>query len=100
MIKTTDIFLTKNDLEKISNRGCKICGNNNFSWYNLKEMAICKKCGTSYHPVGEGALDCLAKTQGEIKIYRSSSIDNPREDYSVQTKKYGYSLKKTYSSQK
>jgi len=99
MIKIQEIFLTKNDLKKIATRGCTVCRNTNFSCYKIKQTAVCNGCGTSYHIVGEGALDCLAKTSNEIEIYRSSSLDYPRENFKVRTRKISHTLKE-YESNK
>ena len=98
MIK--NFMVSSKDLSKIVNRGCRICKKNEFVSYSFKGYAVCNNCGAKYFPVSEGTFDELEKTENSFVIYRSANIDNPGDEYVVDTRKGPVSLRKAKKSLK
>lgn len=102
--ETTNKRVVKNfavstmDLKKILERGCKLCKGKQFSCYKLKEKAVCNTCGATYYRVAEGFLDHIAQPTAAFQVVRYSNIDNPGENYEVETTKVGYTRKKAFPS--
>lgn len=102
--ETTNKRVVKNfavstmDLKKILERGCKLCKGKQFSCYKLKEKAVCNTCGATYYRVAEGFLDHIAQPTAAFQVVRYSNIDNPGENYGVETIKVGYTRKKALPS--
>ena len=102
--ETTNKRVVKNfavstmDLKKILERGCKLCKGKQFSCYKLKEKAVCNNCGATYYRVAEGFLDHIAQPTAAFQVVRYSNIDNPGENYEVETTKVGYTRKKALHS--
>lgn len=88
------------DLPKILERGCRVCKGTSFSCYRLKEKAVCNNCGAVYFKAGEGFLDYLGQTNASVEVVRYSNIDNPGENYGVETRKVSYARKKVLHSVK
>ena len=88
------------DLKKILERGCKLCKGKQFSCYKLKEKAVCNTCGATYYRVAEGFLDHIAQPTAAFQVVRYSNIDNPGENYEVETTKVGYTRKKAFPSER
>lgn len=103
MNKIKNFVLTTKDFEKVMNRGCRICKNNNFRYLRSKQTAICTNpnCQTRYYYASEGLLDFYNQPYTEFTVYRfSDMMDCPGEIYEIQTAKTSYARKKEFVSKK
>ena len=94
--KTTNYLIDycDKDNEKILNELEKL------KCYKLKEKAVCNTCGATYYRVAEGFLDHIAQPTAAFQVVRYSNIDNPGENYEVETTKVGYTRKKAFPSER
>jgi len=96
-MKTIKNFMvTSKDLNKIISRGCRVCRNNNFKNFKLRDYSICMNCGTKYFIASEALLDECNKQFTNIEVYRSGNIigDVPPYNSELEIKRINYKVRK------